>query len=452
MINTIKTFFQRHGIDPGARFIIAVSGGPDSIALLHAFKYMNADILALHCNFALRGKESDMDEQFVKRFCDTLGIPRVVKHFDTRAVARSRGISIEMAARELRRDWFEETRAGKNRDYIVLGHHAGDQAETLLLNLCRGTGIRGLAGMHPVNGRVLRPFLERSREEIIAYIEANRVGYRVDSSNASLDYTRNKIRHRVIPLLEEINPAFSRVTRETCRVMNEALTVYRHGIECLKRQVTTSERGELLIHVRDLAASPAPATLLFEILRPYGFNAARVKDILDSSTAIPGKQFRAGDYLLSRERVYWRLSRITREASPPAFIDGEGEHRAGQFILHLRERAVDEAFTIPPGNDTACLDLDKLTYPLLARHWQEGDRFCPLGMNLDKKKLSDFFVDRKFNARQKRECLLLLSGDEIAWVVGYRLDDRYKITSKTRRTLVITATPVPDDASENPPA
>jgi tRNA(Ile)-lysidine synthase len=438
MIDTIKTFFKNNGIDPGARFIIAVSGGADSIALLHAFKFMNAGILALHCNFALRGKESDMDEQFVKRFCGTYGIPHAAKRFDTAAIARERGMSVEMAAREARYAWFEETRARKHADYIVLGHHADDQAETLLLNLCRGTGIKGLAGMRPVNGRLLRPFLERSREEILAYVEANRLGYRVDSSNESLDYTRNKLRHLVVPVLKEINPAFLRSTRETCAIMAEAESIYRHGIASLAKKITTEKDGELLVHIRDLMASPAPCTLLYEILRPYGFNAARARDVLDSHDAIPGKQFRAGDYLLTRGRVYWRLFHAPDTPDTPVTLDGNGVYRVDGLRLHLREQELDDAFTIPATPDTACLDRDKLSYPLVARHWREGDRFCPLGMKRSKKKLSDFFTDQKFTAKQKKECLILESGTDIAWIIGHRLDDRYKITPSTRRVLLVT--------------
>ncbi|MDR2415028.1 MAG: tRNA lysidine(34) synthetase TilS [Odoribacteraceae bacterium] len=443
MINTIKTFFETHGVDPGARFIIAVSGGADSIALLHAFRYMNADILALHCNFTLRGRESDMDEQFVKRFCNTHGIQHSVKRFDARAVAKERGISIEMAARELRREWFEDTRARKNRDYIVLGHHADDQAETLLLNICRGSGVRGFAGMHPVNDRLLRPLLERSREEIRAYIEANHLVFRVDSSNASLDYTRNKIRHQVIPVLKEINPAFLRGALETCKIMDETARVYLHGIEQLARQVSCCKDGELLIDIRALVSSPAPRALLFEILRPYGFNAARVDDVLESSKAIPGKKFRAGDYLLARDRDCWRLFKTNGEERIPASIDGPGVHRVGQLIFRLDEKPVDDDFAIPTGDHVACLDRDKLIFPLIARHWREGDRFCPLGMKRSTKKLSDFFTDRKFSARQKQECVLLLSGNEITWVVGHRVDDRYRITPMTRRALVITVERIP---------
>lgn len=216
-MDTIRNFLKEHEIDERSGFVIAVSGGADSITLLHAFKYLNLRILALHCNFNLRGKESNMDEQFVKRFCDTYGIALSVKKFDTTGHAKEHGMSVEMAARELRYAWFEEMRVKKKMDYIVVAHHADDFAETVLMNLCRGTGVRGLTGIRPVNGRILRPLLAKSREEILAYIQEHQLGYRTDSTNNSLDYTRNKIRHLVVPVMKEINPSFLRTVEENAR-------------------------------------------------------------------------------------------------------------------------------------------------------------------------------------------------------------------------------------------
>ncbi|HAP17691.1 MAG TPA: tRNA lysidine(34) synthetase TilS, partial [Butyricimonas virosa] len=260
MLDTIKQFLKEHEIDEKAGFIIAVSGGADSITLLHAFKYLNLRIHALHCNFNLRGKESNMDEQFVKRFCETYGIPMSVKRFDTQEYAKKKGISIEMAARELRYDWFEEMRQKKKMDYIVVGHHANDLAETLFINICRGTGIKGLTGIRPVKDRILRPLLSRSREEIIAYIEQNQLGYRTDSTNNSLDYVRNKIRHMIIPVCKDINPSFLNTVRENCNTLKEVEQIYRYGIDRLKEEVISEENGETLIDIQKTLAAPAPYT------------------------------------------------------------------------------------------------------------------------------------------------------------------------------------------------
>ena len=320
MIETINHFLEEHSIDKNAGFIIAVSGGADSIALLHAFKYLNLKILALHCNFNLRGRESKMDEQFVKRFCDTYGIPHSVKKFDTLSHAKSKGISIEMAARELRYNWFEEVRQKKNMDYIVVGHHADDLAETIFINFCRGTGIKGLTGIRPINGRILRPLLDRSKNEIIDYITLNKLGYRVDSTNNTLDYVRNKIRHLIIPVCKDINPSFLKTVQENCQAMREVEQIYLYGIKQLKQQIVSEENGEMLIHIQQTLDSPAPYTLLYEILKPYGFNTTQVKDILESNDSIPGKQFQAEEYLLTKGRTYWRLFNILEKEDEHTFV------------------------------------------------------------------------------------------------------------------------------------
>ena len=441
MLDTIRDFLKEHGIDERSGFVIAVSGGADSITLLHAFKYLNLRILALHCNFCLRGKESNMDEQFVKRFCDTYGIALSVKKFDTCAYAKERGLSVEMAARELRYAWFEEMRAKRRMDYIVVGHHADDFAETVVMNLCRGTGIRGLEGIRAVNGRVLRPLLSKSREEILDYIKENQLGYRTDSTNNSMDYTRNKIRHRVMPTLKEINPSVLKTIEENARHLREVEQVYQYGIEQLKRKVTREENGETLISIRETLESPAPATLLLELLRPYGFNATQVEAVLASAGATPGKQFEAGEYLLTKGRTYWRLFNLLEQGTERTLLADCGEYAVGGLTFTLREAEVTPEFEIPRESNTGCFDLDKIIYPLVLRHWSTGDWFCPLGMKRSRKKLSDLFTDLKFSAKQKKDCLILQSDKDIVWVVGHRLDDRYRITPRTKRALIITVTP-----------
>ncbi len=443
MIETINHFLEEHSIDKNAGFIIAVSGGADSIALLHAFKYLNIKILALHCNFNLRGRESNMDEQFVKRFCDTYGIPHSVKKFDTLAYAKSKGISIEMAARELRYNWFEEVRQKKNMDYIVVGHHADDLAETIFINFCRGTGIKGLSGIRPINGRILRPLLNRSKNEIIDYITLNKLGYRVDSTNNTLDYVRNKIRHLIIPVCKDINPSFLKTVQENCQAMREVEQIYLHGIKQLKRQIMSEENGEILIHIQQTLDSPAPYTLLYEILKPYGFNTTQVKDILESNDSIPGKQFQAEEYLLTKGRTYWRLFNILEKEDEHTLMADNGTYYLNNVTFTLDETEITPEFEIPKESHIACFDLDKINYPLIVRHWATGDWFCPLGMKRSKKKLSDLFTDLKFSAKQKKECLIIQSGKDIVWVVGHRLDDRYKITPGTKKALIIKVSAKP---------
>lgn len=434
---TIENFLEKYRIPKDAGFILAVSGGADSISMLHAFKYMNLKILALHCNFSLRGKESDMDEQFVKRFCDSYGIAHSVKKFNTTAYAKEHGLSIEMAARELRYTWFHEMKAKKKMDYIVVAHHADDVAETVLINLCRGTGIKGLSGIRPVNGDILRPLLDCSRNDILKYIEDHQLGFRTDSTNNSLDYMRNKIRHKIIPVMKEINPSLLTTMADNCENLKETEQIFSYGIHALQEEIMDCEDDEILLHIGKTMASPAPYTLLYETLRPFGFNKAQIRDILNAHAATPGKQFITGNYVLEKGRTYWRLYDNSIRRQQSMSIPEPGSYAMGEVRFEIFRFPRTDDFEIPVSPDIACLDADKIKFPLTIRNWQAGDYFCPIGMKRSKKKLSDFFTNQKFSTRQKQECLLLVSDDKIAWVIGHRPDDRFKITSFTKELLII---------------
>lgn len=436
MQETVRQFLAEHRIPRNAGFIVTVSGGADSIALLHIFKSLNLKIIALHCNFSLRGEESDMDELFVKRFCDELGVKLITRRFNTTEYAKEKGISIEMAARELRYDWFREIKTSEKMDYIVIAHHADDVAETLFINLCRGTGIKGLTGIKAVYGDLLRPLLTRSRIDILAYLEKHLIGYRTDSTNNTLDYMRNKIRHKIIPVCKEINPAFLSTIEENCRILTEVESIYRHGIEQLKEQIIETDGNETLIHIAKTLSSPAPRTLLYDILHPFGFNKTQINDILAGAPSISGSQFHVGNYILTKERSHWRIYQPT-DNHQHHLIPQTGDYLIAGAIYRFTIVPKDEQFQIPTSPRIACLDADKTTFPLTVRNWQQGDRFCPIGMAKSQKKLSDFFVDLKFTDKQKRECLMLLSGNKIAWVINYRPDDRFKITHTTRNILKI---------------
>lgn len=433
----IRNFLYTNHIPSDSGFIIAVSGGADSIALLHACKYLNMKIMALHCNFNLRGKESDMDEQFVKRFCDNYGIALSVKKFDTTAYARQNGLSIEMAARDLRYGWFREMREKKEMDYIMIAHHADDVAETLFINLCRGTGIKGLTGIKAVNEEILRPLLSCSRVDILNYIDEQCLGYRTDSTNNSMDYVRNRVRHQIIPVLKEINPSFLCTTQENCQALKETEQIFNYGIKQLQEQIMDCENDEILINIAKTLESPAPYTLLYETLHPFGFNKTQIQDILNTQAAIPGKQFQAGNYMLTKGRTHWRLYDTLQHPSVRIEIAQEGNYMIGDKEYLFTIQPLPDDFIIPKDTAIACLDADKVKFPLLVRNWQAGDYFCPIGMKKSKKKISDFFADQKFSALQKQSCLLLLSGEEITWVINNRIDDRFKITSFTRNILQI---------------
>lgn len=437
---TIQDFLKDYNIPTVAGFIVAVSGGADSITLLHALKALNLKLLALHCNFNLRGNESDTDEQFVKRFCAAYDIPLEVKHFDTVNYASEKSISIEMAARELRYTWFHEIKQQKEMDYIVVGHQADDVAETLFINLCRGTGIKGLSGIKPVKGDVLRPLLSCSRQDIIHYIKDHQLDYREDSSNDSLDFMRNIIRHKIIPTCKEINPSFLNTIRENCKTLNETESIYLYGIAQLQKKILLQTGEETLIHIAHTLNSPAPYTLLFETLYPYGFNKRQIYDILNSHQAFSGKKFLSKKYILTRDRDYWR---IYKQGEPTQFIshiENEGNFQLGNQQLHIELLPRNNLMEIPTDRHIICLDAEKIKFPLQIRKWEKGDKFCPFGMHGMKKKLSDFFNDHKFSAKQKEDCLLLLSEEKIVWVIGYRPDERFKITPQTQKVVRIALT------------
>ncbi|MDE7375038.1 MAG: tRNA lysidine(34) synthetase TilS, partial [Odoribacter sp.] len=361
----IERFLEQYHIGKDAGFLLAVSGGADSVSLLHAFHALHLKASVLHCNFSLRGAESDADEQFVKRLCEGLGIACHIRQFDTARHARENGLSIEMAARELRYAWFREMKQTLNMDYIVVAHHADDVAETVLINLCRGTGIKGLTGIQPINGDILRPLLECSRDEILTYLAEHRLDYRTDSSNHSLDYVRNKIRHQVIPVFKEINPAFLNTLAENCTALKETERIFRYGLQQLREEVLKQEGDEMLLDIPRILSAPAPYTLLYEILKPYGFNKKQIRDILNTHDAIPGKQFTAGNTRLVKDRHCWRLDNHSQCTPTHCILASTGQFDiAGHSLLvSVFPRPAD--FKIPQTPDVACLDADKGRFPLL---------------------------------------------------------------------------------------
>lgn len=438
MINVINDFFKKNRISPDSKFIVAVSGGADSIVLLHVMKRMKCEILALHCNFRLRGKESDTDEDFVKKICKEYDIPLLIKKFNTSDYAKAKGISIEMAARELRYAWFKEILKKRHMDYITVAHHADDAAETLIVNLCRGTGIRGLTGIKPVNDRIIRPLLNVSKNDILLYSRKHNIEYRTDSTNNSLEYVRNHIRHIVIPELKKINPALLETFSTTYEHLRDTEKIFAYGIKKLIREnVEISEDGEILIDINKTLKSPAPETFLHEFLSPMGFNKMQTAAILKTAASSPGKFFSSGEYILARGRKYWEIFQNNGIKDSPLEINAAGIYDTGKYRLQIEIFDRHPDFKISKQTDTVTLDADKVKFPLTIRNWQEGDYFCPIGMKFSKKKLSDFFTDLKFGIKQKQECRILVSANRIVWVIGYRPDERFKITPATCKIIRI---------------
>jgi len=421
-------------LEPGSKVLAAVSGGIDSMAMLRLLHDAGINMVAAHCNFGLRGDESNLDEAFVRTEVGKLGIPCRVEHFDTTAYAAQNGLSIQMAARELRYRWFHELSVRENFDAIVIAHNRDDRIETLLINLARGTGIHGLTGIRPKNGKIIRPLLFASRREIEDYATTHDVGFREDSSNITDKYARNYIRHHVIPGLEPYFPGIQQTLDRDIDHFSTVELFYNEAIERYKNQVVTTKDDLMYIDLQGLFQTPSPTLLLYEILKPYGFSNSIAAEILEEHKYPSGRQFFSDTYRLVCDRQSFILQKISQKIEPEYLIDGH------TLYIDVPIRLEIEKFDKYPGYipdtkpEIACLDGSKLQYPLLLRKWKHGDTFRPLGMK-NMKKLSDFFIDAKLSLIEKERCWMLVSGGQIAWIVGWRIDDRFKISNETTKIV-----------------
>ena len=426
----VERFIQRHGLLTGKRLVlVGLSGGADSVALLGVLVRLGYPCRALHCNFHLRGDESDRDEVFARQFADSLGVPFLKVDFDTRGYAAIHQESIEMAARSLRYRWFEEQRQAFNAEAIAVAHHRDDSVETLLMNLLRGSGIRGLGGIRPRNGQVVRPLLAVSRAEIEEWLQTQGWDYVTDSSNLSDAYTRNFIRLRVLPLLEQLNPAARETIARSAAHLSAAEQLYAYTVEEARKAVFITADS---LSIEALMRYPSPETLLYEWLRPLGFSRIVVGELFESLTGLSGKQFYSATHqvLKDRDRLY-----IAPLQEPSAWQPIEIPVATGELTQPLRlsfqlmERTSD--FQLERASDTAYFDAEKLPGRLTLRLPQTGDWFVPFGMR-GRKKLSDFFADQKMNRWEKLRQPLLCAGESIVWVVGRRADDRFRVGEETK--------------------
>ena len=424
-------------LKPGDKVLVAVSGGIDSTVMMHLLYAAGIDMVVAHCNFGLRGDESDGDEVFVKNEADKLGILYETTHFDTSAYASQNGLSIQMAARELRYRWFYKLAMQVKADAIAIAHNRDDRIETLLINLARGTSIQGLAGIRQQNEKIIRPLLFASRSDIEDYAREHIVGFREDSSNITDKYARNYIRHHVIPGLEEYFPGVRQNMERSMEHFSAIGMIYNEAIERYKDQVISHKDGLLYIDLKGLKQCPSPPTLLYEILKPFGFSNSVATKIFETQY-VPGKQFFSNTSRLVFDRQSMIVQKLESEELRECLIDEHIRH-----IDNTTFRMMIEKFDLYPGfipdtnPDSAFLDGDKLQYPLLLRKWNHGDKFRPLGMK-NMKKLSDFFTNTKLSLVEKDRCKVLVSGGQIVWVVGMRIDDRYKITNKTKTIIKLT--------------
>ncbi len=413
------------------KLLIAVSGGLDSIALLHLLFKMEMDCVVAHCNFRLRGEDSEGDLTFVQELAEAYNYPFHSIAFDTATFSEENHISIEMAARDLRYEWFEKIRKEKECKYILTAHHADDVIETVLINLARGTGIYGLTGIKAKKGNLVRPLLSFSREELKAYTTENELSFREDYTNAQTDFVRNKIRHQIIPVLQEINPSIQKTMNENVARFSDVELIYNNEIKEKKLSFVEEKDDQLLISVSELKKIPANNSHLFELLKPYGFHSRDVINIIESLDAISGKLFYSEEYQILRDREYLILSKKLEKESVEYLLSENESIEISERRLNCSVFYKPSDFKFSTNPQIACFDAAKLNFPLKLRKWQEGDVFHPIGMK-GRKKVSDYFIDNKFSLTDKENAWLLVSGNDIVWLLGHRMDDRYKIKKETK--------------------
>ncbi len=431
MKEQIQQYIIQHQLLSGEKpVVVGISGGADSVALLHILVSLGYKCIAAHCNFNLRGDESFRDEQFTIDFTKRLQVPLCKISFETNKYAQENRLSVEMAARELRYRWFEELLNTYDADAVAVAHHRDDSVETLLINLTRGSGLTGLTGIKPKNGNVVRPLLCVSREDIYAYIENNGLEYVTDSSNSSDIYTRNFIRLKLIPLLEEINPSVKASLARTANHLYDASLIYNHSIEEARKVITQNNR----LSISALLSFPAPATILYEMLKPYGFSRTVCESIFTVLEKDSGKIFYSSTHRLLKDRSDLLIDVLSGEDNRAYLINLEDDNVDLPVELKPEIVVIKEDYQIEKDKKFAYFDFDKLSFPLVLRHWQEGDWFVPFGMK-GKKKVSDYFSDKKFSLFDKEKTWLLCSGQDVIWIVGERTDNRYRIEKTTKRVL-----------------
>ena len=418
------------------KLLIAISGGLDSVVLYHLLATLNFDISLAHCNFNLRGKESDLDEEFVKKLSQKTSNQIFIKLFDTEKYSKDNKLSTQIAARELRYTWFQELVEKHNFDYILTAHHADDNLETFLINLTRGTGLEGFTGIPKINGNIVRPLLPFSREEILKYAKENNIEWREDASNASTKYTRNKLRHQVIPVLKEINPSLLSSFEKTLENLQESQQILEDRIEEVSSEIIETKEAITKINIDKIQQLSNPKAYLYQLLKNHSFT--EWNDVYDLLSAQSGKQVFSKTHRLLKDRDFLILSRKTAvnlDKVESSFVINKDELEITNPI-HLTFETVKQKST--ENKQTIYVDKDLLKYPLLVRKWQNGEYLYPTKMQ-GKKKLSKFFKDDKFSLLEKENTWLLCNANnEIIWVINHRQDRRFSTKPSTQSTLKIT--------------
>lgn len=418
--------------------LIATSGGIDSVVLCYLYHQAQYPFAIAHCNFQLRARDSDEDEIFVKQLATFFGVPFYNITFETEKIAQQNKQSIQVAARELRYEWLQNIRQQHGFEYVVTAHHLNDSVETVLYNFTKGCGIRGLHGILPLQDSLIRPLLFATKLDIEAFAKKQNIAFREDVSNASDKYSRNKIRHHVVPVLEQINENFVQTASRTIKRLQETEALYDFAIDILKKQVLQIKGTQIQIDLNLLKKQPAATTVLYELLKPYQFHADQVTQILNDSHRQSGSQFFSKthqavihqDHLFIEALQERQIQSSIKIKTPSQQID------LGQQILSLK--MLDQKPTsFSPNKNIALFDASLLQFPLSLRHWKAGDYFQPIGMKGKHQKLQDYFSNQKLSRLDKEKVWILESAGKICWVVGFRMDERFKITAKTTQVLEI---------------
>jgi tRNA(Ile)-lysidine synthase len=439
MLESFLTFINQQKLDLSKKStLLTVSGGVDSVVMAHLFYQAGLSAGIAHCNFGLRNEESDGDELFVRQLAAQYNYPVFITRFDTIGFAQEHGISIQMAARNLRYQWFGEVREREKYDFVATAHHVNDSIETVLLNLTRGTGLAGLHGIAIKNQNLVRPLLFASKQQIWDYAAENQLAFREDSSNSSTHYKRNLIRHEVVPVLKQLNPALEKTFNATLTRLKAAETLLENSLKEWQDAVVEIKNGDLLIPMEALMYLPEPVYRLWFILQHYGFSYGQVEDLFKSADGLSGKQFQSACYTVLKDRRSFIVSERKKEnATEELIIENlDGTYPMNGLTISFEAMINTVHFEFESANTIAFFNTDKLIFPLLIRNWIPGDRFFPFGMKGKSKKVSDLLIDQKLNLNQKKKVKVLLNGDgDIIWVIGVRSDERYKVSDTTERIL-----------------
>jgi tRNA(Ile)-lysidine synthase len=437
MLNKFRKFIAVNNLAAERdKILVAVSGGIDSMVMTHLFLELGYNIGLAHCNFSLRGRDSDSDEQLVSQYAADHNIPFFSSRFETKTYATKKGISVQMAARELRYSWFEEIRMKNGFDSVAVAHNLNDNIETLLINLVRGTGLTGMTGIKPRNNNIIRPLLFATREEIMTFCKEHMIIYREDKSNAETLYTRNKIRHMIIPVLKEINPSVEITLSETAERFAGISDIVSEYVQKLSDKITEHKEEIISFNISLLRPHLKNRALVYELFKPFGITNLQLNDLIKVINGKTGSKIFTESHRLLKNRKEIIVSTEQAKNDLSYFIEDIKGLNKVAGIISAEYVQITDSFEIPTDQSVACIDAEKMTFPVNIRKWKPGDNFIPLGMK-QKKKLSDYFIDNKYSIPEKENKYILESDGRIVWIIGDRIDNRFRITRSAKKALII---------------